>query len=330
MVELTACGRLLAIAPNPSVDRLVEVDAFRHGEIHRPVALTVVPGGKGFNVARSAAALGAPVIALGLLGGYAGRWIEAALALDGIAVIGVPRGGETRTCTSILDRADGSLTELYESGDPIAIDDWDRLVSAVEATCAGGEIGLATVSGSLPPGAPDDGLARIVEIARSHGSRVVVDGHGPALVGALTAGPWLVKVNLAEAQAALGAAPAASPTRLGPGELVQAATQAVRGLIAAGAERAVVTVGEIGAVASLDDGSFIHIRPPTVGRYPVGSGDAFLGGLSAATLKGDDLRAAVVRGTVAAAASSLIAGAGRLVAADAERLLADISSERVA
>ena len=59
----------------------------------------------------------------------------------------------------------------------------------------------------------------------------------------------------------------------------------------------------------------------TMGGYPVGSGDAFLAGLSVATLMGEDLRSAVIRGTAAAAASALIPGAGRLAASDVERLL---------
>jgi hypothetical protein len=67
---------LLTVAPNPSVDRLVEVDGLRRGEIHRPTAVTVVPGGKGLNVARVAVELGAPATAVGFLGGHAGRWIE--------------------------------------------------------------------------------------------------------------------------------------------------------------------------------------------------------------------------------------------------------------
>jgi fructose-1-phosphate kinase PfkB-like protein len=32
--------RLLTVAPNPSVDRLVEVHGLRRGEIHRPAAVT--------------------------------------------------------------------------------------------------------------------------------------------------------------------------------------------------------------------------------------------------------------------------------------------------
>ena len=318
MVELTTRPRLLAVAPNPSVDRLVEVGLLRRGEIHRPVAVTVVAGGKGFNVARVAATLGAAVTGAGLLGGHAGRWIEERLVAEGIVVSAARRAGETRTCTSILDRTDGSTTEFYESGEPISVAEWSGLIAAIEASLEKGDVGLVTVSGSLPPGAPGDGLARILEVVRSFGPPVAIDGHGPALLGALAAGPWLVKVNLAEAHATLGEA---SPGPAATGQPVVAAALAVRGLLRAGAARAIVTAGTAGSVAGLENGTLIHIRATTMGGYPIGSGDAFLAGLSVATLMGEDLRSAVIRGTAAAAASALIPGAGRLAASDVERLL---------
>lgn len=322
--------RLLAVAPNPSVDRLIEVDGLRRGEIHRPAAVTVVPGGKGLNVARVAAELGAPVTAVGLLGGHAGRWIEEVLIAEGIDMAAAPRGGETRTCTSVLDRTDGSTTELYEAGGPITNAEWGGLMAAIEASLADGDVGLVTVSGSLPPGAPDEGLARIIDVVGSFGPQVALDGHGRSLALALAACPWLVKVNLAEARAALEGAPAAMLRADLPLEdLVAAAAAAVRGLVRAGAGRAIVTIGTLGSVVGLEDGSAVHVRPPTLGRYPVGSGDAFLGGLSVATLRGDDLRTAVVLGTAAAAASALVPGAGRLEAAAVKRLCVEITTERV-
>ena len=174
----------MAVAPNPSVDRLVEVDLLRRGEIHRPVAVTVVPGGKGFNVGRVAATLGAAVTAAGLLGGHAGRWIEERLVAEGIVVSAARRVGETRTCTSILDRTDGSTTEFYESGEPISVAEWAGLIAAIEASLEKGDVGLVTVSGSLPPGAPGDGLARILEVVRSFGvGKVVESRHRPDIAG---------------------------------------------------------------------------------------------------------------------------------------------------
>jgi len=302
MTDLARGSRLVAIAPNPSIDRLVEVEAFRRGAIHRPLATTVVAGGKGFNVARVASALGAQVTAIGLLGGHAGRWIAEALARDGVEVVPVWHDGETRTCTSILDRSDGTTTEIYETGPPVEPEAWAQLVEALATTIAPlnrAGAGLVTVSGSLPPGAPSDGLAQIVRVATAAGIRTAVDGSGRALVEGLLAGPWLVKVNLDEAREALQA-PAA-----GPGA-------AARGLVAAGARHAIVTAGMTGAVAVLEDGSLIRLVPPAVSEHTVGAGDAFLGGLADAVVRGSDLRQAAVAGIAAAASSARVPGAGRI------------------
>lgn len=194
----------MAVASNPSIDRLIEVHDLQRGEIHRPLAVTVVPGGKGFNVARVAATLGASVTAIGLLGGHAGRWIAEALGAEGVVVRAAWREAETRTCTSVFDGHDGRTTEFYESGAPLAGNDWGLLLGEIDSVLSAGDVGLISVSGSLPPGAPEDGLAQIVKRARSTRRPVVIDGHGAALALALGARPWMVKVNLAEALAVLG------------------------------------------------------------------------------------------------------------------------------
>ena len=116
--------RLLFVAANPSIDRLYEVDRLAFGGIHRPLAEVAVPGGKGLNAARAAATLGGSVTVVGIVGGRAGEWI-----VDGLATLGIEarmaRGaGETRTCVSILDRADGQLTEVYPRGPEVEAATW--------------------------------------------------------------------------------------------------------------------------------------------------------------------------------------------------------------
>ena len=64
---------ILCVAASPSVDKLFEVGRVEIGAIHRPDGFVQVPGGKGLNVARAAHALGAEVIATGILAGHAGR-----------------------------------------------------------------------------------------------------------------------------------------------------------------------------------------------------------------------------------------------------------------
>jgi fructose-1-phosphate kinase PfkB-like protein len=109
-------GRLLFVAANVSMDRLYELDRLVAGEIHRPQAIVVVPGGKGLNAARAAAALGGSVTAIG---------IDARM---------VRARGEARTCISILDRSSGALTEIYERGEEIEPAAWDALVNGARTT----------------------------------------------------------------------------------------------------------------------------------------------------------------------------------------------------
>ncbi len=109
---------IVCVAGNPSVDRLIEVDALAAGEIHRPTSLVVLPGGKGLHVARVSAALGSAVTATGILAGHAGRWISEALAHDGVPARFAWGPGETRSCLSVADQTTGALTEFYESGTP--------------------------------------------------------------------------------------------------------------------------------------------------------------------------------------------------------------------
>ena len=52
---------ILCVAANPSIDRLFTVERLVPGSIHRPAEFVQVPGGKGLNVARAAAALGGDV-----------------------------------------------------------------------------------------------------------------------------------------------------------------------------------------------------------------------------------------------------------------------------
>ncbi len=313
-------SRLVAVAPNPSIDRLIEVEALHHGEIHRPSATTPVAGGKGFNVARAAASLGEPVTAVGPLAGHSGRWIAERLEAEGIEVAAIWTDGETRTCTSILDRSDGSLTEIYEAGPSMDARSWRLLLEAVSRSMgpmSAGEAVMVTVSGSLPPGSPGDGLARLVRLAGVAELRIAVDGHGPTLRRALAADPWLVKVNLDEARGVLD----------DPG---LTATAAVRGLTSAGARHAIVTLGRDGAVVSLEDGSLVHVSPPLMGVHTVGAGDAFLAGVAVGLLRGEDMLEAAISGTAAAAASTLVPAPGRLEVAEAVRLRSQIRVEPVA
>src|SRR5262245_51734904 len=161
---------LVCIVPNPSIDKTAEVDRIELGRIHRPDHLLAVPGGKGLNVARAAAALGVPVEAVLLLAGHAGRWMDEELTRLGIGHAVAWAAGETRTCLSILDRGTGELTEFYEAGVEVKPDAWQQFTAAATSTIERGHASRAEVvvaiSGSFPPGGPAEAAAALVGDAR--------------------------------------------------------------------------------------------------------------------------------------------------------------------
>ena len=291
--------RLVFVAANASIDRLYEVDHLAVGSIHRPTAVVPRPGGKGLNAARAAAALGARVTAVGIVGGRSGDWIVERLAEMGVEASMLRSAVETRTCISILDRSTGSLTELYERGVEIEPAAWEALEVIVARELDRGDVGALTFSGSLPPGAPTDGYARIARLA------------GARSVPVLAERPAVVKVNAAEAGDAAGL------SVVDAGSAVVAA----RVLRDRGAIAVVVTLGTAGAVA-VSAADEARLEPPDVrGAYPVGSGDAFLAGLATALVGGSPLIGAARLGMAAGIANALLPGAGELDRTTAERLV---------
>jgi 1-phosphofructokinase family hexose kinase len=308
---------LVCVAPNPAIDRTYEVARLTPGTIHRPVRAVAVPGGKGLNVARSAHHLGADVVAVTILRGHAGRWVEEALAAASVPVRAVWADGETRTCVSLRDPATPGLTEIYDPGEAVSPDAWRDLeaLAGVESAAAS----ILTISGGVPPGVDDGAFARLSRAAAANGARVLFDVYGGALREALAERPWLVKVNEAEAGDLLGVEVA--------GE--EAARRAAVELIGRGAGRAIVTRGAAGAIAVTGDETWAVGTAGTEGHYPVGSGDAFLGGLATGLLEGGELVDAVRLAAGAAAANAQVPGPGEFDPAVARDLAERVAVQRL-
>jgi fructose-1-phosphate kinase PfkB-like protein len=141
---------------------------------------------------------------------------------------------------------------------------------------------------------------------------VAVDTHGAALAAALDARPELVKVNRVEAAELLGVDPAAADL----GELAARIRVFTSGVV-------VLTDGRAGSLGMSADGTLRAPAPSRLGRFPVGSGDAFLGGLVAALDRGDALADALRIAAAAGAANALVPGPGVLD----PRQVAEIAAE---
>jgi 1-phosphofructokinase family hexose kinase len=302
---------IVCLAANPSVDRLFEVERLVKGDIHRPSGFVQVPGGKGLNVARAAHSLGADVSAVALLRGHSGRWLQEALAAEGVEGTYVWTHGESRSSLSVADRETAGLTEFYEHGAVAPDAAWVELTHAAVTRCSPGA--WLTISGSMPRGAPDEGYRDLIEEVRDAGVRVALDAEGERLRLALSAGPDVVKVNVAEAGELLGVPTARRDDSL-------AAASKIRHMAGGDGHAGIVTRGAEGVMLAGPDGTLYEGVLYVRGRYPVASGDSFLAGLVTALDRAmgweDALRVALGAG----AANAELPGAARLDPSRAQAL----------
>ncbi|WP_088317677.1 1-phosphofructokinase family hexose kinase [Kineosporia sp. R_H_3] len=339
MTSATASGgaggrrpaRIVCVALSPSIDVTYVVPHLAPGTIHRPAEVYRVPGGKGFNVARAARALGADVAAAGVLGGDSGAWMVAMLARSGMRLATVMGIEPTRTCVSVSDRSAGTLTEFYEPPPRITPKAWSDLLHTVVRVCDE-HPSWVSLSGSLPPGPVPEALADLVAAAKGAGAKVAVDTHSTALAAAVGAGADLLKVNVEEAAALLGSGRGTGygdggddATGADPLTAAQLRDPAVlaTALLAASPHTslAIVTAGADGAVVASRTGPPLRATLDVRGDFPVGSGDSFLGGLLTALADApDDVETALRLAMGAGAANALTPGAGVLDAGTARTL----------
>jgi 1-phosphofructokinase family hexose kinase len=289
----------LIVGPNLAFDRLATIDGLRPGEVLRFADVQVQAGGKGVNAARAALALGRPSTLVAFRPGRTGRVLAEMIAEEGIALRAVACGGEQRVATTVRE-ASGRTTVLNEPGPPVSAAEWAALEEAVSTALDGA--GAVLCSGSLPPGAPADGYARVAVRAASAELPVVVDASGELLAAALPAGPDVVVPALGEAALALGEAGAAQPVDVA-GDARPRACALARALRERGARAAVVTAGALGA-AFADGVVAGWASPPGVeARGPIGAGDCFAIAMAHGVAEGRPLADCVRWATAVAAAS---------------------------
>jgi 1-phosphofructokinase family hexose kinase len=303
---------LVVAALTPSLDLTYLVESLRLGAIHRTADVVRCAGGKALNMARAATTVGADTEVVAVLGGATGDVLAAMLAEEGLPVTAVASPAETRTCVSIASREPSELTEVYQEAEAVPDDVWSAFCSALERVGAETS-GWLSISGRAPVGMVD-GIAEIVRLGHRHGLQVAVDSHGPALPAAVAAQPDLIKVNRLEAAELLGVVEGTFPAD------DMALAELARSIHRLTGRRVVLTDGAAGSVAVDATAALRVAAPETVGRFPVGSGDAFLGGLLTALDRGDDLAGALRLASACGAANAQVPGPGRLDVATVHRL----------
>jgi 1-phosphofructokinase family hexose kinase len=303
---------IVTVTLNPAVDKALEVPGFEVGAHARARVVSVLPAGKGVNVARGFARLGGRALASGLVGRDEERLYAESLAADEVEARFCTVSGRTRVNTTVLDPQSRTATHLREEGPEVAFRDVERLRALLTDVIAAGGPRAVVFAGSLPPGLGPDGFAGLVAAGAGLGAPAVVDTSGPAL-RAVVAGraAEVIKPNLLELGHCLGRS-VEQEEALAAAETLLERVGTV--LLTLGAEGALlVRPGlTVGRRCPLADGEV---------RNTVGCGDAFLAGWLRGEEVGEDPAEALCWAVAAGAASAASESTVGYGLEDVERLL---------
>lgn len=268
---------IYTVTLNPALDRELTVPEVVFDEVLRATEVRIDYGGKGFNVSRMLATLGAESVAIGFAGGRTGETLREGLESLGIATDFVRIVGETRTNVSIVTHNRDHYIKVNEAGPAISADEQTTLLNLVRKRAQPGDWWV--LAGSLPPGLPNTFYADLITIIKAAGANSILDTSGAALHHGCAARPTLVKPNAVEAGQLSG-------------RPIQTTSDALTAALALhDIPYVVISLGAQGALLTHEGRGWLAAPPAIEERNPIGAGDSLVGGLVWGLIEGDALDA---------------------------------------
>ncbi|MCM8757243.1 MAG: 1-phosphofructokinase family hexose kinase [Candidatus Omnitrophica bacterium] len=261
-------SRIFTVSLNTSLDRTFYTEKIVFGDINRITTGRLDAGGKGLNVARMLHRLGNKVEIVVCLGGDNGKVVARLATGEGLVLRPITTQGETRNIFNFIETCSGRILRINEPGPVFSKREKENLFRKLNSLPLGSS-DILVLSGSLPPGLPEDTYQRIINQIKSKTTFITLDADGQVLKKGVQAGPWLIKPNLWELARLLGGKVTS---------LNQLVRYGYRLMKRTGLKLILLTLGQFGAL-SLSSQHLFWAKPPRVKPISeVGCGDAFLAG----------------------------------------------------
>lgn len=308
---------ITSITLNAAIDRIYELESVEVGGTNRVSHCMEDAGGKGMNVAKVLQALGADVLVGGFAGGMNGTRIKELLDKRGLPHELIRIAGETRVCLTVLDSSAGEGTELLESGPTILKEEWESMRKWLGEKTKEGD--YFVLSGSLPKGLPKSAYAELIEVINANGAKAILDTSGEALLLGMEEKPFAIKPNEQEIAEVLG------KKAFTENDLIRFGEKCVND----GIEHICITLGSAGAIFFNKEGCFKAETPKIEVVNPVGSGDAFIGGLAYGMSTGEGIKNTYRRAIACGAVNAANRDIGYVKAELVNKLISEIQVKKI-
>lgn len=300
--------KIVTLTINPAVDKSTHIDRLIPEQKLRCDAPRFDAGGGGINVSKAIKRLGGKSTAIFTTGGPSGQVLRDLVSQEGIDCEVIQTEQWTRENFIV---AETSTNAQYRFGMPGAALT-EAETEAVLETLRQSKAEYVVASGSLPPQMDVNFYEKVAAISKEIGARLVLDTSGEPLRAACDEGVFLLKPNIGELEALVGAKDLQ----------IDDVDDAARMLIGDGkCEVVIVSMGPKGAILVTKDLCEHVPAPPVQKRSTVGAGDSMVAGMTWALTQGLTYSEMIRWGVACGSAATMNEGTQLFLRADVERLL---------
>lgn len=302
---------IYTITLNPALDRTLWIQKVRDDVSNRILEEKSFAGGKSVDVSKVLKNLGVDNIALGFVGGFAGRELEGRLLNEGIETDFVRVSGETRTNIIIHETGTGKQLAFNARGPEIKPDELMQFIEQLEKLPCGD---VVAIGGSIPLGVSPEIYRKIISLVKKCQAKVVLDVDGEALRQGIKALPNVIKPNIHELSELAGR------ELKGFDDVVRAA----RSINQQGVEIVLVSMGAKGILLVSDGQQYLAVPPSVNVESTIGAGDSSVAGFVSGLVQGKDLKQCLIYAVAAGTATTLRQGTALCQKDDFERIVPQV------
>lgn len=308
---------IYTITLNPALDRTIWIDRIRDDVSNRILEEQSFAGGKSIDVSKVLNDFGVDNVALGFVGGFAGRELEGRLLNEGIQTDFIRVSGETRTNIIIHEKETGRQLAFNARGPEIRPSEIMQLVEQIETLPSPS---IVAIGGSLPSGVSPEIYRKIIALVKKCGARAVLDVDGEALRTGIKAQPTIIKPNIHELSELVG-------YEL---ESLDGILTAAREINRQGVEIVLVSMGAKGILLVSDGHEYLAIPPEVKVESTVGAGDSAVAGFISGMVRGKDLKESLIYAAAAGTATTLSQGTALCQKSDFLKLVTQVKLDILA
>ncbi len=305
---------IYTITLNPALDRTIWIDRIREDVSNRILDEHSYAGGKSIDVSKVLKNFGIDNIALGFVGGFAGRELEGRLLNEGIQSDFVHVSGETRTNIIVHEKETNRQLAFNARGPVVQPHELMQLIEMVQNLM---DPEIVAIGGSLPPGVTPEIYRKIIMQVKRLKAKVVLDVDGSALKVGIQASPDIIKPNIHELSELVGR----------DLKELDSIRDAAREIQRGGIETVIVSMGGRGILMVNDGLECLAVPPDVPVRNTIGAGDSAVAGFIFGMIKGKDPKRSLMYAAASGTATTLSLGTALCQKDDFERILPQVRLE---